>query len=256
MRNLSVLILVVLLTAACGKKGALIYPDMLVPAAPAYVTVRQVGPGVKLAFVLPDNNKAGQGLIGQAGLAGVKVLRRETIPGQDAGCSSCANDFRLFKTMYVDHVEASARLYGRQFMLMDNDVVVGREYAYKVIAFTKGNVDGEASKPVQAALVQAPLPPVLRAVSAPTEIRLEFVALPPHGGVLAGYNLYRWVKGEALPFLALNKEPLVHNSFTDTGLERGVTYMYAARMVVRFPKGDMVESVLSNDVEAGLRDDE
>lgn len=253
MRSLFLLFVIVLLTPACGKKGALIYPDMLVPAAPTSVTVRQVGPSMRLAFTLPDKDKAGLAL---TDLAGAKVLRREAIAGQDAGCSSCASDFRVFKAIYVDHMDASARRYGHLFMLLDSDVRVGSEYAYKVIAFTKGNVDGEASKPVQAVLVQAPLPPVLQAVSAPTEIKLEFVGLPPLEGVLAGYNLYRWVRGEALPFLALNKEPLANNSFTDTGLERGVTYVYAARMVVRLPKGELVESVLSNEVEAALRDDE
>lgn len=253
MRRISLLFLILLLITACGKKGALIYPDMLVPAAPTAVTVRQVGPGMKLAFALPDKDKAGQAL---TDLAGVSILRREAILGQEVGCSSCANDFRVFKTMYLDHIDASARHYGRLFMLLDNDVRVGREYTYKVIAFTKGNVDGDASKPVFASLAQAPPSPVLQAVSAPTEIKLEFVGLTPLEGVLAGYNLYRWIKGDALPFLELNKEPLVQNNFIDTGLERGVIYVYAVRMVVRLPKGEIVESALSNEAEAALRDDE
>lgn len=253
MRSLYILLVIVLLTPACGKRGALVYPDMLVPEAPAKVTARQVGPVMKLEFLLPDKDKSGLAL---TDLAGVKVLRRETESGQDAACSSCVNDFRVFKTMYVDHLDASVRRYGRLFMLLDSDVKLGREYAYKVMAFTKDNLDGEASKPVLATLVHAPLPPVLRAVAAPTEIKLEVVDQPPLAGSMAGYNLYRWIKGEALPFLALNKEPLVNRSYTDSGLERGVTYLYAARMVVRMPKGDLVESVLSNEVEAGLSDDE
>lgn len=251
MRSLFLLLVIALLTAACGKKGALIYPDMLVPAAPAAVTVQQVGPSMKLSFILPDRDKAGQDL---ADLAGVKVLRRETTSGQEAGCSACANDFRLFKSMYVDHVDASARRYGSLIILLDSDVKEGREYAYKVIAFTKGNVAGDASKPVLAALVPAPLPPVLQAVAEPTEIKLEFIGLPSLDERLAGYNLYRSVKGESLPFLPLNKELLANNSFTDTGLERGVTYVYAARMVVRLSKGELVESALSNEVEAALNE--
>jgi len=253
MRCMSMLFLFVLLASACGKKGALIYPDMLVPAAPTNLTVGQFGPSMKVAFNLPDKDKAGQDL---KDLAGVKILRRETISGQDEGCSSCANDYRLFKALFIDHVDASARRYGSLFILLDSDVNVGREYAYKVIAFTKSNVDGEATKPVLAALLPAPLPPVLHAVSEPTEIKLEFVGLPPQEGVLAGYNLYRWVKGDALPFFALNKGPLVSNNFIDTGLERGAIYVYAVRMVVRLPKGELLESGLSNEVETGLSDAE
>lgn len=253
MRSLPLLFVIVLLFSACGKRGPLIYPDMLVPSAPTNVSVRQVGSSMKLAFTLPGKDKAGQSL---KDLTGVKILRRETISGQDAGCSSCANDFRVFKAMYVDHLDASAQRYGRIFLLLDNDVAVGWEYAYKVLAFTQGNVDGDASKPVMAELVQTPPAPVLKAFAAPTEIKLDFVGLPPYEGGFAGYNLYRSVKGESLPFLPLNKESLAVNSFTDTGLERGVTYKYAVRMVVRLPKDELVESALSNEVEAGLSDDE
>ena len=253
MRRLSLLLLIALLTPACGKKGALIYPDLLVPAAPTAVAVRQAGPSMKLVFSLPDVDKAGQNI---TDLTGVKVLRHESVPGQEVDCSTCATDFQIFKTMYIDHLDSSSRRYGRLMVFLDSDVRAGREYAYKVLSFTKDNVDGEASKPVLAVLVQAPLPPVLQALSAPTEIKLEFVGLPPLEGDLAGYNLYRSVKGESLPFLALNKELLTGNSYIDTGLERGVTYVYAARIVVRMPKGDLVESVLSNEAMAALRDDE
>jgi len=253
MRRLSLLLVIALLTTACGKKGALIYPDMLVPAAPTAVTVRQVGPSMKLVFTLPGVDKAGQNL---TDLTGVKVLRHESVPGQELDCSTCATDFQIFKTMYVDHMDSSARRYGRLIVFFDSDVRIGREYAYKVLSFTKDNVDGEASKPVLEVLVQAPLPPVLQALSAPTEIKLEFVGLPPLEGALVGFNLYRSVKGEELPFVALNNAPLTGNSYIDTGLERGVTYVYAARVVVRTSKGDLVESVLSNEAEAALRDDE
>lgn len=253
MRCMSMLFLFILLVSGCGKKGALIYPDLLVPAAPTHLSVGQFGPGMKIAFKLPDKDKAGQSL---SDLAGVKVFRREMFAAQDTGCSSCANDFKLFKAMYVDHIDASVRLYGRLFVLLDSDVKPDMEYAYKVLVFTRGNVDGESSIPVSVSMVQIPPPPVLQAVSAPTEVKLEFAGLSPLEGGLAGYNLYRWVKGESLPLIALNKEPLVINSFTDTGLERGVLYIYAVRMVVRLPKGEMVESMLSNEVEAGLRDDE
>ncbi len=253
MRSVYLLLVMVLLTSACGKKGALIYPDMLVPAAPANVSVRQVGSSIKLAFKLPDKDKAGQPLMD---LSGVKILRRETTSGQDSGCNSCANDFRVFKAIYVDHLDASIQRFGSTFMMLDSDVRAGSEYAYRVLAFTKGNVSGEASRPVQTALVQAVQPPVLQALPEPTEVKLEFTGQPPLEGVLAGYNLYRTVKGDSLPFLALNKEPLANASFIDAGLERGVIYVYAVRMVVRLPKGELVESILSNEVEAGLSDDE
>jgi predicted small lipoprotein YifL len=41
-----------LLSAACGRKGALIYPDMLMPVPPSDAAGQQSGSGVKLQFVL------------------------------------------------------------------------------------------------------------------------------------------------------------------------------------------------------------
>jgi hypothetical protein len=59
-----------------------------------------------------------------------------------------------------------------------------------------------------------------------------------------------------MPFLPLNKVPITGKSHTDIGLERGVTYSYAARSVVRKPTGEMVESALSNIVEGALKNEE
>jgi hypothetical protein len=93
-------------------------------------------------------------------------------------------------------------------------------------------------------------------ISQPTEIQLEFVGLPPGEGALAGYNVYRTLKGDAFSLLPLNKEPLTGNSFTDAGLERGTVYVYGVRTVVKMPSGGKVESALSNEAEGKLKDDE
>lgn len=47
MRTLACLLFVVFALTACGKKGALIYPDMLVPAAPSAVSAQQSGTTMK-----------------------------------------------------------------------------------------------------------------------------------------------------------------------------------------------------------------
>lgn len=253
MRRIHLLLAITLLCAACGKKGPLIYPDMLVPAAPTAVTVAQAGLGMKLSFILPDKDRAD---LNKVELAGVKVFRRETPPGQDPECSACGNDFGFYKQLYLDLLEGNARRYGSLLILLDSDVKVGNDYAYKVVAIAKDKVAGEVSKPASATMVPPPLPPVLQALSEPTEIKLVFSHKPPIEGDFAGYNLYRAIKGEPLPFLPLNKEPLPGDSFTDSGLERHVTYSYASRMVVRMPNGMMVESALSNEVTGMLKEEE
>jgi hypothetical protein len=105
-------------------------------------------------------------------------------------------------------------------------------------------------------MVLAPLPPLLQVISQPTEIQLEFVGFSLREGVIAGYNVYRTLKGETFPLQPLNREPLAGNSFADVGLERGTSYLYGVRTVVRLPSGGRVESSLSNEEEGKLKDDE
>lgn len=253
MRTLPLLFAMLMLIAGCGKKGALIYLDMLVPEAPSDIAARQAGPGMKLSFVLPKKDLAGQNL---TNLSGFNILKREATPVIGEECDTCKEAFRLFRKLYIDFQDESVRRYGNLMILMDSDVRTGSVYTYKVVPFTKDGQDGVSSAPVTAAMLQPPSPPVLRAVPSPTDIKLEFAGAAPLAGTFVGYNLFRADKGEPMPFLPLNKLPISGAIHTDSGLERGMTYSYGVRSVVRMPSGEIVESALSNIVEAALRDEE
>jgi predicted small lipoprotein YifL len=253
MRKLLCLISATVILTACGKKGPLIYPDLLVPAAPAEVAAQQRGSSMKLSFALPSRDRAGRNL---AGLAGVKILKRDEPVGQTPGCSTCTADFALFRNLNLEPLPSDVERSGSLVQLLDADVQVGRSYSYIVSAYTRDQQGGAASTPVKADMVITPPPPVLHAVSQPTEINLEFVGLSPQEVSIAGYNIYRAAKGESFSLSPLNREPLSGNSFVDQGLERSVIYVYGVRMVVRLPGGGRAESALSNQVEARLKDDE
>ena len=253
MRTLACLLFAAFAIAACGKKGPLIYPDLLVPAAPSDVSAQQSGNSIKLSFVLPSKDLAGRNF---AGLSGVTIIKRDEPAGQSPGCSACTTDFSPFRKLNLDPLSPNTQRYGNLLVLLDGDVQTGRVYTYRVSAVTKDNQEGAQSAPVATAMQTAPLPPVLQAISQPTEIQLEFAGVPPGEGVIAGYNVYRALKGEAFPFQPLNREPLTTKSFTDVGLERGTAYIYGVRTVVRLPSGVKVEGSLSNEVEGRLKDDE
>jgi predicted small lipoprotein YifL len=253
MRKLIFLLSVMVILNACGKKGPLIYPDLLVPAAPAEVAAQQMGASMKLSFVLPSRDRAGRNL---TGLAGVKILKRDEPSGQTSVCSTCTADFALFRILNIEPLPSDVLRSGSLVQLLDGEVQVGRSYSYSVSAYTGDQQTGVASAPVKADMVILPPPPVLQALSQPTEINLEFAGQAPQVGSIAGYNLYRTAKGEAFSLLPMNREPLSGNSFVDQELERSVTYVYGVRMVVRLPAGGRAESALSNEVEARLKDDE
>ena len=253
MRKLACLLFVAFAITACGKKGPLIYPDMLVPAAPSEVSAQQFGNSIKLSFVLPSKDLAGRNF---AGLSGVTIIKRDEAAGQSPSCSACTTDFSLFRKLNLDPLPLDIRRYGNLLMLLDGDVQTGRTYTYRVSAVARDNQEGSLSAPAVTVMVPAPLPPVLQVISQPTEIQLEVVGLSLREGVITGYNVYRTLKGEAFPLQPLNREPLAGNRFADVGLERGTSYLYGVRTVVRLPSGGRVESSLSNEVEGRLKDDE
>lgn len=254
MRKLAVLMLLAVVIAACGKKGPLVYPEMLVPAAPSGVAAQQIGSSLKLSFILPSRDRAGRSL---SNMAGVTVLKRDEPVGQSQGCSACTTDFFLFRKLNLDVLVPGVQRYGNLLVLLDGDVQSGRTYTYRVSVFTNNNQEGALSAPVSSVIVPPILPPVVHVTSQPTEIQLEFAGLLSHReDVVVGYNVYRALKGAAFPLLPLNSEPLVANRFVDVGLERGTTYVYGVRQIARLPSGGMVESGLSNEVEGKLKDDE
>jgi predicted small lipoprotein YifL len=253
MRKLACLLFAAIAITGCGKKGPLIYPDLLVPAAPSDVSAQQSGNSIKLSFVLPSRDLAGRTF---AGLTGVTIIKRDEPAGQSPGCSACTTDFSPFRKLNLDLLPPDVRRYGNLLVLLDGAVQNGRAYTYRISAVAKDNQEGALSAPVMTVMVLAPLPPVLQAISQPTEIQLEFAGVPPREGTIAGYNVYRALKGEAFQLQPLNRAPLAGKSFVDVGLERGTSYIYGVRTVVRLPSGSRVESGISNEVEGRLKDDE
>lgn len=242
-----------LMTAGCGKKGPLIYPDMLVPAAPAAATGGQSGRAVKLQFALPDKDRAGRPV---TGVAGVRISRKVSETGGNDVCRSCMTDYLPLRTLYLDHLPTDTQRFGNGMVLLDSDVRVGGTYSYVIVPFTVDGVDG-ASAPVADVRVVPPIVgPELKVESLPTEMQIRLSLQPPGVGRLVGYNLYRSPVTAARSYLPLNRQPLKDGVFIDSGLKRGVSYRYSARALVALPNGEVVESLESPEVEGMLKEDE
>lgn len=242
-----------LMTSACGRKGVLIYPDMLVPAAPTAVSAQQSGAAVKLQFALPDKDRAGRPL---QGVAGVKISKRVTDAAQKDVCRSCQADYSHFLTIYLDHLPTTTQRFGNRLVVIDSDVSAANSYSYHIVPFTAEAVDG-ASSPAAEVRVETPLPaPVLQIESLPTELRLQFYSQPLISERLLGYNLYRSSGTAPRSYQPLNREMLKGKEYVDSGLDRGVKYRYAARTLIMRASGNIAESAESQEVEGMLKDDE
>lgn len=250
-RSLAITVLTLQLLA-CGKRGPLIYPDLLVPAAPAAVSLHQSGAGTQLRFALPATDKAGRKLLD---LAGVKISKRigDTVQGQ---CPACTSDFKPFVTLYPEALPKGVQRSGNHLFLNDEDVQPSKSYTYRLIPFARDGVEGESAVSTVLTVVQSLPSPKLAAESSPTEIKLSFVDLPPTAGTKIGLNLYRAPIGQPFPFLPLTREPLKGYEYLDSGLERKMVYRYQARTVIRLDNGDLVESLPSDEVTSTLKDDE
>jgi len=242
-----------LMATACGKKGPLIYPDMLVPAAPAAVTVQQSGAAVKLQFTLPEKDRAGRPV---QGVAGVKISRRAAETDQKDVCRSCMADYTLFRTLYLDHLPGTSQRFGNRLIVLDGDVTAGNSYSYNLVPFTADGVDGAPSTTADVRVLAPLSAPVLKIESLPTEVKIQFIPQSLLSGRLLGYNLYRWSVSTARSFQPLNREALKGIEYVDSTLERGVAYRYAAKALILLTSGDIAESAESNEVEGKLKDDE
>lgn len=242
-----------LLSAGCGKRGPLIYPDMLLPAAAAAVSAQQSGSAVRLQFAITDKDRAGRPL---HGVAGVKISRRVTEATQTDVCRLCTSDYRPFRTLYLDHLPTDTQRFGNQLILLDADVTPGNLYSYSILQFTPDGLAGAPSEAADAS-VAAPLSsPSVKATSLPTEVRLQLSYSHSQTGKLLGYNLYRRTESGESSYLPINSEPVGGGEYVDTTLDRGVKYLYSARVLVRSEAGVVMESAASQEVAGMLKEDE
>lgn len=242
-----------MMATACGRKGALIYPDMLIPAAPTDFTVHQSGSGVKLQFALPGKDRAGRAV---QGLTGVKIKRRTSEAGAKDVCRSCTEDYLLLRTLYLDHFGDDSERLGNSVIVVDNEVNAGKLYSYRIVPFAGDGVDGTPSPAMDILVSAAFPPPFVTAESLPTEIRLHISFSHPIAGRLLGFNLYRASVQNRRSYQPLSREPVKGTEYVDAVLERGVKYRYSARAVIMSDSGNVIESSGSDEVEGMLKDDE
>ena len=253
MRMTASLLLILLATTACGKRGTLIYPEMVAPAAPTDVSALQTGSEVRISFQLPQKDIAGRSL---SSLAGVNLFKQGSDNTQSGEtCMACSPQFPPFKTVYLDHPCHAVQRYEDRFILLDNQVDEGVDYAYFVQSFLHDGTFGPASSPVKVSVFPTLQAPLLKAVSEPTEILLELSPHPSAPGSFVGFSIYRSIKGQPFSYLPYTKEPVTSSTFIDFGLNRQVVYLYQAKTIIRMPNGVLVESAASEVVEVQLSEE-
>lgn len=215
--------------SGCGKKGPLVYPDLLVPEAPQAVQLEQRGGSLQLSFNLPGRDLRGRGL--QSSFI-IEVQRRELKPDEVGECGSCPRDYQ--PPLRIDpEFPDPARKFGKRLVLLDSDVQQGKHYQYRMKAVGVDGEAGAAAETVQVQVCSAPPAPLVNAaIQHGGVILLEMQGEVPVNAELVGYAIYRAAADEELPFQPL-ATILGTNRYLDQNVQPGTRYRYVVRMLVR-----------------------
>lgn len=243
MKRALLLILALLLCSACGKKGALMPPEALVPAAVTDLKVQQSGEAFRITWSAPGKEKGGRPL---RDLAGFRLTKR-IIPGDGTDCSACDEAWKLLAEVAADKPGETAKS-GATFIKFDRNIPVGQTSQFRLVALSKS---GGFSSPATSPLVKfyPPIPPPgLKGEVLPASIKLEFTFVAPPDSRLAGFNLYRRTDKAALALLPLNPAPLPASPWEDMQLQFDRSYSYSATALVE-TNGETLESLRSEEID-------
>jgi predicted small lipoprotein YifL len=251
MKKLCSILVIISFLAGCGKKGPLMPPEALAPAAISDLRVEQKGAQFLVSWSRPAGEEGGRSL---KDLAGFRLFKREVLPpGED--CEECPSAYQLAKSVDLEYLEGIAVAGGR-YVFTDNDLAEGKTYRYKVLSQKKDGTISRTSNRASRKKVAAPLPPLVKATSSLDSVVLMWTgAAPPTNGRIEGYNIYRKRTSEKTYLFPLNGAPVKESTFEDKRLEWGSRYDYVVRTVA-LVNGETVESVQSNEAKGALAEPE
>ena len=235
-----------MLVTGCGKKGPLIYPDMLIAQPPQQLKVEQSGSALRLSFDLPDKDRSGRKLEDlEAILLGRRVYQKND-------CISCQDQYQALQK--IDPAfPAPAQRQGNRIVVTDADVRTGERYQYRLQTVQKGGIAGSAITTTMVQLLAAPKPPELTARSVfGGLIALDISGSVQQDATLVGYTICR-AEGSG-PFAPLATLTAAAR-YEDQAVQRGVVYRYAASVVIKRADGVLAESEPSPAVTISVLDD-
>ncbi len=244
MKKFCIWIGIALLLAGCGKRGPLVAPEALVPAAINDLSVEQKGNRFLVCWSRPGKEEWGGPL---ENLAGFRLFRRDVLP-PDQDCETCPNAYRQVKIIDPEYLQDVIQI-GSRYCLFDSDLLNAKAYQYKVVSFKKDGVISRDSNKVRRTKAVPPSAPEITAIQTPDGITLQWKSpAPVTGGSLTGYYIYRKEANEVMPLSPIAMVKSDTTRFADPHMEFGKVYYYAVRSVAKIGT-ELVESDLSNEVE-------
>ena len=238
------LVLFVLATGACGKKGPPVAPERRLPSSPSNLRASVEERRVVLSWENPrsrfDNSRLRD-------LTLLHVFRREEAAGAPPKPAMLSGDevvgYAEIARIRLDAAPPpGVEIQGGRVSFTDaKGLTVGRRYIYVVTAEDSIGRSSPPSERLDVTLLAAPAAPSgLIVAPGDKQVRLRWQAPASliDGGALSGeirYVVLRAV-GDG-PLAPVTPEPVSGTSHTDTGLENDVAYRYAVLAVRVEPAG-------------------
>ncbi len=237
-----------MLASGCGKKGPMIYGDLLVPEAPAYIKPEQTGRILKIAFPLPAKDLAGRKLRDQP-LAGIKVMRLARTTSQNESCKSCLSEFRPYRKIDLEYPGEGVVILGNSMIMTDQDVEEGNTYSYIILGYLKDGTEGSPSRIVSVKLTE---PPQKSGIKVSSSMGAVYVVVDTPDffegdGEIIGVRLFRKNLSEDGADNPIATVSPLAPKYEDRSVKPGLKYSYTGRTVFRRPDGVIAES----DISAG-----
>lgn len=228
-------------TTGCGKRGALVYPDQLLPAAPSVLLLEQTEDKLRLTFSVPKQDRRDKPL--QNPVQSMVVLKKDN-------CSPRDKSF-----IFAKRFDAAYPGYDSQIVWIDEQVQKNGCYQYRVGAVTSDEEISSFSDTLLVTLQATPAVPVI-AVH-PIFGGMVSVKLAEKGsqaGKPFAFRLYRAdeVNGEFIPLGGLIP---ADNPFIDQSVQVGKRYSYKARLILKDENNGMYrESGFSNPISVMVQE--
>lgn len=238
------ILLLLFLTAACGRIGEPLPPLIRIPEPIADLTVRQQGGEVILGWTLPHLNTDGSTA---TTLASMEIYRTIGDPSPDAGAAPPVGDSDPWRVLQAEPAPGREETGSIRDLLDGRDLseVLGKELSYAVKVFNrKGQTAGLSNiatlrlQPVP----QSPGRPSLNPAEESVEISWEPSSTNIDGSPVAAgvaFNLYRTSSERSYAASPLNSTPVAGTSYRDGSARLGESYVYRVRAVLATDRGQV-----------------
>jgi predicted small lipoprotein YifL len=220
-------LLMIVMLAACGKKGP-VRPkvDKLVEA-PTDVTLQQQGNLFVLGWTLPSQKRDGSA----EDLTGFLIKRLAYDAAGD--CPTCRDPEEEVAELGIKDPAPGQRI-GNRIYWRDFDIRNGTGYRYAIVPITLGNIEAPFATIHLEAQQSPPAPTGLQVDAGDGQVSLQWSAPTlPEEMELVGYNLYRRQAKLPFPIIPVNPTPLKETHLLDRGLDNGRAYEYRVSALVR-----------------------